>query len=565
MLPARGGRTNHHYPFAGFEPRFANRGRIPRLSLAAAHVYWRFQHRPRPPHGLLPSLSPSRLLAFFAVNAAPTSSDTEGDRPVSPQWSSDDDTDDSHPVRASLDGVEQRFNDVNGIEAAIDAARVLWPEWTANSFWLVTPKGTYIDASPSPDEAVRVLRGLGDAMTRVKRRSSSGSKDVGNDASQSQLVKGLVECLRLTAPRVPSAVRKTRKMVFASEQASKVLSDEGVSLAMPALARFGAKSPEVWQTEMEALCERLPGLQCLQQSLTACNNVAFALSRMRHWTPHLPLIEARAVDVLSPLSSQGLTTPAVDDDAYDHNHKRQVVQALNCARCLASLGHVPRNIMAAVAPSLNNEKFVDGWPIHALADASWTLAVGNDVHSPAFLPLLAALQRYYQDGRNIPHTQRMMLHQFFLTARLLRPQDTSTWVDQDVEMLSKLLYLCEQAWQQGSVQGTRMVSPIQRQVLDSMRAMGYNHVILEGSVDGISVDILVPEERLVIEVDGPWHFASNRTNVSIGSTRWKRSLLTSRGWTVVNVEAYQLTHRVRGAAKRRAYLRQLIEKAKGGE
>ena len=46
------------------------------------------------------------------------------------------------------------------------------------------------------------------------------------------------------------------------------------------------------------------------------------------------------------------------------------------------------------------------------------------------------------------------------------------------------------------------------------------------------MDLAVPTRRLVVEVDGPTHFARNAPDLPLGATRLKRRLLQREGWAV---------------------------------
>ena len=74
---------------------------------------------------------------------------------------------------------------------------------------------------------------------------------------------------------------------------------------------------------------------------------------------------------------------------------------------------------------------------------------------------------------------------------------------------------------------------------------------------GYSVDLLIPQQRIVVEVDGPSHFVSTRTGPSpSGSTMLKHRHLKACGYHVVSVPYFewdQLT-----SNQRTKYLRKVL-------
>jgi very-short-patch-repair endonuclease len=60
----------------------------------------------------------------------------------------------------------------------------------------------------------------------------------------------------------------------------------------------------------------------------------------------------------------------------------------------------------------------------------------------------------------------------------------------------------------------------------------------EVSINNLIVDICISEKRLVIEVDGPSHFAY-RSHISLGHTLFKKRLLEAMKWNVLSIPYWQ--------------------------
>ena len=79
-------------------------------------------------------------------------------------------------------------------------------------------------------------------------------------------------------------------------------------------------------------------------------------------------------------------------------------------------------------------------------------------------------------------------------------------------------------------------SDLQREVAAALDAMGFGTEEEAAVEDGFfSVDVLIANQRVVIEVDGPSHFAANNPAKVLGPTMLRRRLLRLHGYTVVTV------------------------------
>lgn len=78
----------------------------------------------------------------------------------------------------------------------------------------------------------------------------------------------------------------------------------------------------------------------------------------------------------------------------------------------------------------------------------------------------------------------------------------------------------------GGVREAPTVSSLQARVAEALRAAGVGPLVEEYPVaGGQSVDIALPEERVAVEVDGPFHYTGERGLGSLGGTPRQHS-----GW-----------------------------------
>eukprot|EP00808_Paulinella_micropora_P000235 g4125.t1 len=82
--------------------------------------------------------------------------------------------------------------------------------------------------------------------------------------------------------------------------------------------------------------------------------------------------------------------------------------------------------------------------------------------------------------------------------------------------------------------------------------LGLEH-LNEDTQTGLSVDISIPEQKIAIEVDGPYHFNYDPDGHAsyLGTTLHKRKLLRAMGWRVVSVPYYEWEQHDSSEAKAR--------------
>ena len=117
----------------------------------------------------------------------------------------------------------------------------------------------------------------------------------------------------------------------------------------------------------------------------------------------------------------------------------------------------------------------------------------------------------------------------FLNSRLTR--DFKFWKDGVADE-------CERAWLRAKAQDPT-ISKVQHHIGEVLREIGAQDFEVEALVEGgkIRSDIVFPNSRIVVEVDGPHHYsrdASGRLR-ELGQTVMRNNLLKSWGWRVVIV------------------------------
>lgn len=88
-----------------------------------------------------------------------------------------------------------------------------------------------------------------------------------------------------------------------------------------------------------------------------------------------------------------------------------------------------------------------------------------------------------------------------------------------------------------------------------LSSIGIAHVN-EGLVNAVSVDILIEEPKIVIEVDGPTHF-KRKSKDPLGRTLFKRRLLKAMGWQVISIP-YWGWYQQKTEAEQQKYLCEML-------
>lgn len=81
-------------------------------------------------------------------------------------------------------------------------------------------------------------------------------------------------------------------------------------------------------------------------------------------------------------------------------------------------------------------------------------------------------------------------------------------------------------------------------------------------VDGYSLDAVLFDQKVVLEIDGPTHFSRN-SGVPLGHTMLKRRYITAAGWKLVSV-SHNEWEELRGEFEQLDYLREILKDHIGG-
>jgi hypothetical protein len=481
---------------------------------------------------------------------------------------------DEEPLQTSKKPHKQAYYHYRGksFDEIKKIATEKWPAWADNRYWLLK-SGSHggsevVSSCPTPDEAVGMMWAVVGYVSN-KKHGSPLRAIVSRDA----FVKGLVECFRVSKARTPpkGAIRvlrggggnaaggrgggrggkgrggKNNKTAVTAAAAATtaaavsnalapVLSPSSISSAIFCIGYV--ESDCEWSKEIDDLCALIPVAEFTK--VIEVYNVIWSLRSSRHWTPHLPLLEAAVVNLLTNLEEEEWTT-------------RQMRHASYCAQGLVHFGHVPKELMTFLTP-----RVLEHWDWRAVCSFAWALTISNQLDSPLVPEIFKGIQIHAEEALQTglhKHTTLSKIWQLVASLNRMRPGSFSrkSWN----EGTKKLIEKAQAEWEELVNEDTKITSGVQKDVYRSMISMGYD-ADLECAVVGLSIDVAVQDIKLAVEVDGFGHFARNKPNQAVGNSLWKKRFLEANGWMAVNVNVKDWCNK-RGAAEKREFLKEAIE------
>lgn len=108
----------------------------------------------------------------------------------------------------------------------------------------------------------------------------------------------------------------------------------------------------------------------------------------------------------------------------------------------------------------------------------------------------------------------------------------------------------------------KVTSSFQKEVMRLLVSTGLDW-IKEYNVDGYTVDAVLVDRKVCLEIDGPTHFSRN-TGVALGHTMLKRRYMVAAGWRIVSV-SHQDWEVLQGEFEQLDYLRRILADVLGNK
>ncbi|KAL0022739.1 hypothetical protein WJX77_009701 [Trebouxia sp. C0004] len=229
----------------------------------------------------------------------------------------------------------------------------------------------------------------------------------------------------------------------------------------------------------------------------------------------------------------------------------------NCLWAVARLAHHPGpSLMTRFCQALD-ARLASGHPLalQACANMLWALGVLGSANNATAMRIVQFMSQ--QDCGDLLSTQYHQLFQALLLARIEAQMAGNKQLASSLLIPAALQDEAVRHWK--IMMRSSRVSMFHQDVSDVIAAMQIEHQMEYLAEDGIfSVDVAVirDDQKVAIEVDGPYHYTLN-THQPLGHTLLRRRLLTAIGWIVVSVPYFDWGRLYSGPQKA-AYLAKLL-------
>ncbi len=331
--------------------------------------------------------------------------------------------------------------------------------------------------------------------------------------------------------------------------------------------------------DSQALANTLWALAKLEHSNTRAFHafvdslLAEAEHKLRDFTPQALANTVWAMATLRHHEGRFINSAAQQIISCKHKfNSREIGQLLSS---LPSLGYVDPVLYGSLGPLLISRSDIY---VQSVCNVFHGLAVAG-IHPPWAMELLLEwLPAKIQEAEGAAAGSHLEQHRMAVDPRdlmqafhfllMLEARGSLDPQAQSSHAFQRMRELCRAAWMEGM---SSTESRSHREVFAAVCQLpGCSGAVCERRTeDGLfSMDIglEVPSAegivKLAIEVDGPFHFMSNKPTMVTGETLLRNALLEARGWRVVSVPVGMGTMwRQLGALERSAYLEGLIANA----
>uniref|UniRef100_A0A7S1N485 RAP domain-containing protein n=1 Tax=Eutreptiella gymnastica TaxID=73025 RepID=A0A7S1N485_9EUGL len=218
-------------------------------------------------------------------------------------------------------------------------------------------------------------------------------------------------------------------------------------------------------------------------------------------------------------------------------------------------------LVTKIAERLTCIKTLAAFEEQELATVAWALAVLNS-HADAALHAILTTFHALTNASVLSVAQVHQLHIHVLQQRQMLPRTYALLQDRYVWLMQGTAVYVEQAIKKSTKGAQSRFQRDIRHVLKSLKVHFREEVVLSDA-GGYSVDFLLTGKRMVLEVDGPFHFLHSEGQTRAESTRVngptviKRRQLESFGYQVRSVGLFEW-EQLRGKPARAKHLSQLL-------
>ncbi|CAK9329495.1 unnamed protein product [Citrullus colocynthis] len=411
------------------------------------------------------------------------------------------------------------------------------------------------------DEALEVISDM--ILAVGKGLSPSPLSPLNIATALHRIAKNMDKVLMMKSHRLAFARRREMSMLVGiAMMALPECSAQGISNIAWALSKIGGD--QLYLSEMDRVAEvTLTKIEELNSQNVA--NIAGAFASMQHSASDLfSKLAKRASDLVHTFQEQELAqvlwafaslNESADllleflDNVYDD------ASQITCYLSKPTLKS-NQECTARVSSDLGSDGAL-GFPVlkfnrNQLGNIAWSYAVFGQVDRSFFSHIWRTISYFEKESISEQHRNDIMF-----ASQLCLVHYCLKWEYSHLQ-LSLSVDLKEKAILAGKTKrfNQKTTSSFQKEVARLLVSTGHEW-IREYVFDAYTLDAVIVDKKVALEIDGPTHFSRN-TGIPLGHTVLKRRCITAAGWKVVSL-SHQEWEELQGEVEQLNYLQEILK------